>query len=282
LIHLYIGEEHYIGMLGFDFEPTLPTMELLDNNVGFSMCVLLETRAAPIATPPNVRNIVEAGKKGEEGYRGHTREAIEDLFPRIQVVQSSGPLDNDAVWRLFLIVCTEECMRGGSWIEDKLARNLVALTDLNIPAMPYAAICRSIFDADPRSLFMALYRCIEATYSHQSSKQLVEKLGLGISWRQMAEALEDEIGWHPQEAASLNIVLKNTIDDDLEAICRCLRVDVGKDVQVSAGRAIYSLRNSIVHFRPGTKEISVDEIDWNHLCELLTNVVFDVFTKAYA
>jgi hypothetical protein len=131
-------------------------------------------------------------------------------------------------------------------------------------------------------MFMALYRCIEATYSHQSSKKLVERLGLSIPWHQMAEALENEIGWHPQEAASLNVVLKYSAESDLKAICQCLRVEIGNDIQVAAGRAIYSLRNSIVHFRPGTKEIRVEDINWNELCHHITSVVFHVFTDAYS
>lgn len=281
LLHLHIDDEHYIGMLGFEFEPIISNVELIDGNAGFLMCVLLECAASPIVSAPNVRNIVEFGKMRDPGYQGHSYEAVESLFPQVQVVRAGRSLDNDSIWLIFLMICSEECMRGGSWIEEELAKSIVALADLSIPRMPYAALCRSIFDADPRSLFMALYRCVEATYSHQSSRKLIKRLSLDIPWHSMAEALEDEIGWHPQEAASLNLVLRNTSDEDLAAICGCLRVDVGKDVQVSAGRAIYTLRNSIVHFRPGTKEIPIDEIDWNQLCCLMINVVFDVFTKAY-
>jgi hypothetical protein len=215
-------------------------------------------------------------------YGGHDRSSIESLFRRIQILQCSQPVDDDFVWRLFLMLCAGECMQSGSWVDDSLSDELVTLTDLNIPSMPYAAICRSMFDSDPRSLFMALYRCIEATYAYESSRKLVEKLALEVSWQDMAAALESEVGWHPQEASSLNIVLKYAVEQDLIDICACLGVEVDKDARVSAGRAIYSLRNSVVHFRPGAREVQVDDIDWNRLCYLLVGVVFNVFIRAYS
>jgi hypothetical protein len=180
------------------------------------------------------------------------------------------------------MICAEECQQGGSWIESDLADVLVTLTDLNVPALPYSAICRSMFDSDPRSLFMALYRCIEATYAFESSRRVVDRLGLQLQWQALAAALEEEVGWHPQEASSLNVVLRHAVEDDLLDLCDCLSVDVGRDLQASAGRALYSLRNHIVHFRPGIASPAVQEIDWKQLCRVLVGIVFHAFTRAYA
>ena len=158
---------------------------------------------------------------------------------------------------------------------------LVSLTDLNVPALPYAAIGESMFDADPRSLYMALYRCIEATYAFETSRRLVDDLKLSVPWVEMAEALANVAGWRPQEASSLNIVLRNALEQDLRDVCQCLNVSVGNDVAASAGKAIYSLRNRIVHYRPGTERVELESVAWNMLCHLLVRIVFHVFTKAY-
>lgn len=194
LTHLFLSDTHYIGTVGFEFEPSAPNLTLIENNAGLSVCLLVESKASPLASPPTVRNIVEAGSMTDADYSGHESLQIESLFPSIQVLRSIEPLDDDSLWRLCLIICAEECKQGGSWIEHELASELVALTDLNIPSMPYSAICRSIFDADPRSLFMALYRCLEATYSHQSSRRLIEKLALDISWQEMAAPSKARLG----------------------------------------------------------------------------------------
>ncbi|MFI6681996.1 hypothetical protein [Kribbella sp. NPDC050470] len=284
LSHLRLADQHYIGLIGFDFEPTLSTLIPLTVNGGMAVCLLSTIQPAPSVGPASVRNIVEVASAEDPEYSGHSADAIQSLFPVIQVLECSQVLDEDAVWRIYLMICAEECMRGGSWIGDKLSDALVTLTGLAIPSMPYPAICRSMFDADPRSLFMALYRCIEATYAYESSRRLVDRLNLSVRWQEVAEALDDEIGWHPQEAQSLNLVLQHAVEQDLADICECLSVSVREDREIhpQAGKAIYALRNKIVHFRSASSEPYVDETDWNRLCYLLVGVVFSVFTQAYS
>lgn len=282
LTHLTFQDRHYVALMGFEFEPTLVHVGEGDLNAGMATCLWSELLPLPIVSAAQVRNVIEVGSRLDPSYDGHEASAIGSVFPRITVLESAQSLDADSAWRLFLMICAEECRQGGSWVESSLAEELVSLTDLNIPSMPYPAICRSMFDADPRSLFMALYRCLEATYAYESSRRLVERLAVGIAWQDMANALEREVGWRPQEASSLNLVLQYAINSDLEELCACLRVEPGSDLRSSAGKAVYSLRNGIVHYRPGMAQIDTDSVDWNRLCEILIRIVFHVFTRAYS
>lgn len=282
LSRLRAGSEHFIGLLGFEFESELPQLTLIDNNPGISVCLLSEVAPRPIVSPANIWNIVEASSADEFGYPGHDIEQIENLFPAIQLLRCAQPIDDDSAWRLFLMLSVEECKRGGSWINNDLASELLALTGLNIPSLPYDAISRSIFDLDPRSLYMALYRCIEATYAYESCRKLLSRLSLSAPWLDLAVALESEVGWHPKEASSLNLVLRYALKKDLEEVCQCLSVDSMGDLHVTAGRAIYRLRNQIVHFRPGGEPVNVDSINWNRLCSCLVTIVFNVFSRAYS
>lgn len=282
LSRLRADNEHFIALLGFEFESGLRRLTLIDSNPGISVCLLSEVGPRPIARPVNILNTVEASSADEPGYSGHDSEQIESLFPAIQVFRCDQPIDDDSAWRLFLMLSVEECQRGESWIDDDLANAILALTDLNIPSLPYAAISRSIFDLDPQSLYMALYRCIEATYAYESCRKLVNRLALSASWLELAVALESEVGWHPQEASSLNLVLRHALEKDLEEVCQCLGADSKADLHVDAGRAIYRLRNRIVHFRPGGEPVDVDSINWNRLCKCLVSIVFTVFSHAYS
>jgi hypothetical protein len=166
-------------------------------------------------------------------------------------------------------------------MSQQLTYELMSLADLNIAFFPYGALCRSMFDSDPRSLYMALYRCIEATYAYESCRKLVDALALSMEWHRLAAALESEVGWHPQQAASLNVVLKYALEEDLAEVCRCVGAEVGPDLHVSAGRAIYQFRNRIVHFRPGSDDGSDDDMDWSALCRALVGVVVHVFSNAF-
>lgn len=175
----------------------------------------------------------------------------------------------------------EECPSGESWIDDPLADELVTLADLNVSHFPYDVVCRSIFDWDPRSLYMALYRCLEATYAYESCRRLIASLGLDKDWHELAAALDAEVGWHPQEAASLNLVLQYALKDDLQAVCDCLGVVDGADLCVKAGRAIYRLRNRIVHYSSQAGGFGLDVADWNELCHRMVGIVFHVFSHAF-
>ncbi|GGN74983.1 hypothetical protein GCM10010112_45710 [Actinoplanes lobatus] len=284
LSHLTKGDSSYIGLVGFDFEPNLPTqVTAIELNAGIIVCLLSEVKPFPTEGPLQIKNIIEASSREQDpDYRGHEGVEIARLFPRIQVFTWQEAPDDESIWRMYLMACIEECRQGGSWIDEALAEELLTLTDLNVPHLPYYAICRSVFDADPQSLFMALYRCIEATYAYESSRKLVEKLGLSVSWQEMAAALEDSMGWRPQESSSLNLILQYAVQKDLETVCDCLGVEVGNDLLASAGKAIYVLRNRIVHFRPGGRRVDVESIDWNLLCGCLTGIVLSVFSRAYS
>ena len=281
LAHVRVDADEYIGLIGFDHEPELTAVSLIDVTPGLAILLLSEMSPRPRATPSEIRNVVEVGSMDEDDYGGHTIASVGSLFPPLQLLTSDQPIDEDSAQRLFLMISAEECAQGASWIEDALADELVSLTDLDVPALPYAAIGESMFDADPRSLYMALYRCIEATYAFETSRRLVDELKLTVEWVEVAKALANVAGWRPQEASSLNIVLQNALEQDLRDVCQCLNVPVGNDLAASAGRAIYSLRNRIVHYRPGTERVELESVPWNTLCHLLVRIVFHVFTKAY-
>jgi len=281
LAHVRVGTDDFIGLIGFDYEPVVTSLSLIDNTPGLEILLLSELAPRPRASPAEIRNIVEAGSMDDAGYTGHQAEDLEQLFPRLQLLGIDEPVDKEAASRVFLMISVGECANSASWIEDALAEELVSLTDLDVPAMPYAAICESIFDADPRTLFMALYRCIEATYAFETSRRLVDDLALDVTWVQMAASLAKVAGWRPQEASSLNIALGNALERDLNELCQCLNVQVGNDLAASSGQAIYSLRNRIVHYRPGTDRVDADSIPWNTLCQVLVRIVFHVFTSAY-
>jgi hypothetical protein len=84
LTHLTLGDAHYIGVVGFDFEISLSTVSTIDSNAGYTVCILTESRTGPSASPPSIRNIVEAGDMDDPDYAGHSSILIESLFPSVR------------------------------------------------------------------------------------------------------------------------------------------------------------------------------------------------------
>jgi hypothetical protein len=284
LAWLALEEQHYIATVGFEYEIIDPALEPLDDIQGYDVCLLSELLVSPNASASTVYNVVGASsRKADSLYPGHDNDQIMGLFPPIRVFASTNPINDDLAWPMFLDVSAEECRHGESWIEDELANSLSELARANVSQFPYKELCRSALDLDPRSLFMSLYRCIEATYAHDQATKLKKDLAIEHDWNRIAKALEDAMSWRPLEATSLNVVLGFAQEDDLRVVCDCLGVQLSGDSSPApaAGKAIYKLRNRIVHYRPALARVDSEALDWNRLCIAMVSIATDVFRSAY-
>src|SRR5438132_1094309 len=72
-----------VCLVGFEFDPALSQLQPFPTNAGVSVCILSELQPLPMATPAEIRNVIEIGSKGEPGYTGHAYTAVETLFPSI-------------------------------------------------------------------------------------------------------------------------------------------------------------------------------------------------------
>ena len=277
-------ELHFIASVGFDHEIEDPNLMLLEDIQGFDVCLLSELRVAPNASGIQVYNVVSAGSRDDDpGYKGHENGLIMGLFPNLRIYQAADPVRDDIVASILLGFSVEESRHGGSWIETGLADELSALAQRNIASLPYDELCRSTLDLDPRSLFMSLYRCIEATYAHSKASKLKQELSVEQAWHEIAATLEKVMSWRPLEESSLQSVLSFANPLDLKEVCACLGVELKEDsnIAAAAGRSIYSLRNRIVHYRPAHDPIDLDSVDWNRLCQALATIAGDVVNSTY-
>src|ERR1700761_5210635 len=90
-------------------------------------------------------------------------------------------------------------------------------------AIPYELLCRAVLDIDPASLFLALYRCLEALYSREQTLALISKLGISRNWIEMAQLLEAHLGWYPREEASLEVLLQRANENTLRSVLLIFR-----------------------------------------------------------
>jgi hypothetical protein len=89
------------------------------------------------------------------------------------------------------------------------------------------------------------------------------------------------LGWYPREEPSLEALLKNATQEDLETVALALgdRVPPTSRSEAYIAKRIYQMRNALVHYRPFHRKVSTRGIDWNRLCEAMARLVFDVYGK---
>ena len=262
---------------GFDVLRPPTSCQVEDLHAGMLTAFLAESSVRPVASAVQVRDVVEfADRDSQPGYEGHDPELISNLYPKIQVFSMSD-LAEDQSFKVFFLLCICD-RRRVDWLDDQLASALRELIELNPLVVPYETLCRSILDMDPASVFLSLYRCLEAQYAYSHTQSLKSALGLQQPWTEIAAALESHLGWYPREESSLAALVKGADESILKALLSAMSTmpPPNSQLELFAAKRLYDLRNAVVHYRP-FHQSGLPQVDWNRLCEALAQLVFDVY-----
>jgi hypothetical protein len=278
------GTDSIFLMFGFSEGFECPSFPGVDVGAGLLTAGLAELRPQPTASALEIANVVEAGDKTIAGYDGHDAASVAALFPRVTGVAGQGLAEGES-GRIFFKLCLEEALSSASWIDASLGRDLNLLYSLDLLEVPFHLLSRALFDVDPASLFLALYRSVEFLYVYTSAQKLKATLSLSQDWATIGAALEEDLGWYPREANSLQLLLDFADPSDLamvvEAISGSPTDKDASNLSITAGRLIYNLRNSIVHFRPMQRQLDRDTIDWQKLCGATVQIVVYVYSEIF-
>lgn len=254
--------------------------------------IINELQVLPTGSPYELADIIlGAPESSFAGVYEVCWEQLRDQYPVINfyaldllVAQDSAlQFDVGDEWRAMSTAVLHAGRTDESWMSEETVNALRELITSGSSEIPFHSLARSFLDLDPRSLFMALYRCLEATYSFHPMAELRDRLGMEHDWQEVARALADVLKWRPQEedslAKMLNLAEENLVRDLGAALQADLREasNPGKTV----AKKLYALRNAIVHHRPGlsTDDQAVD--DWDEVCSTLSRVVERVSVAVY-
>jgi hypothetical protein len=274
----------YFFTLGLDLAPSPPHNSLNEIDLDGSLLTLAlaELQPRPVLSSISIRNVIEADdKESNSEYKGHDSAYIASLFPSIRCFEAIN-IPPDETQRIFFLFCLSDLSRANTWMETDLKDTFATLSELNPTTIPYKTLCRSVFDTDPSSVFLALYRCLEALYAHSHVTALSKELGISQSWDKVAEILEKNLRWHPREESSLVTLLReDTLETDLNEVLHAMSVTLqpNGDVFNVATKQIYQLRNSLVHYRPFHQQFDSHNVDWNRLCMAMCGLVHDVYDR---
>ena len=280
LARVVYSDNIYFCMIGFQQEKLQENAFENDLDPAILTVLLSELGPTPTASVAQIRNIVEAtDKMSDADYNGHHYIAVRDLFPTIRIF-SLRPCP-PSTSNIFFKACIEELTIGNSWVDEQLIRTLRTVSNLDEEHIPYEVLCRSIFDSDPSSFYLALYRCLEALYAYSSARDVISSLNLSNPWTEVAIVLEDTLGWHPREDSSLQKLLAGCATSDLLMFLKALGIDCSEssdsDLRRQGASKIYWLRNAIVHYRPIHQSLHLSGFKWAELCNALAGIILDVY-----
>lgn len=263
---------------GFEISEAPEGLESEELNGARLTTFLSDMVIRPLARPIGIKQIVEYSDKTQPDYDGHDCEQMASLFPPIQIF-SSPLVEGEESGGVFFLLCMCDRRRTDHWIDDGLAGALCRLSTASAIAIPYDLLCRAVLDFDPEGLFLALYRSLEALYARERTVALSRELGISGDWVQIAQTLEEHLGWYPKEATSLEVLLKGIEASELEKLIDAFgELTSGEtNFPALASRRIYALRNGLVHFRPFHRRLKRETINWCRLCESMANLVTDCY-----
>lgn len=274
----------YFCAIGFDYLSAAPAgFSVWHPSASEQVYILSTLKPRPKVSTLAIRTVVEAADITTPNYNGFSPNSIFGIFPSICVFDAPA-VAADENWRVYFNMCVKDCNENDSWIDGPLSSALESLSATGINEIPFRMLCRSVLDSDPTSMFMSLYRCLEYIFSYGPISGLITALSLSVSWSDMLKELESRSSWRSKEDKSLSELFKTADSGLVLKLAKQLSVDVTKsaeEIADSTAGKIYDLRNSIVHYRPAHKDAQLSKHNWNRVCEYLSDIVLDVYQKAF-
>lgn len=278
------NQDNFFVLFGFDLAVQSIWLGPVSIPDGLLTAALSELLPRPIATPLEIKQIVDAQDNRDVDYSGHAAADVAILFPPMTSFIGSN-LSQDENERIIYDLFLSEAQLSNNWIEESLVTQLRQLAFFKLVGIPYASIARASLDYDPSALFMSLYRCMEALYAHSGANKIRSTLNISTSWSDVAVALEQELNWRPVEWQSLESLVSMGYRGDIAKITNAIKPafpgSQAENEYKSASDLLYKLRNSVVHYRQIHKNVDHNLVDWNTLCASCVDLIAYMYSEIF-
>ena len=105
---------------------------------------------------------------------------------------------------------------------------------------------------------------------------LTNKWASSKPFYELAELLEDQLGWRPKEEDALRELIESCSGPLLDMLANEFCPDSENKAKAVA-REIYKQRNSLVHFRPAMPEQDYTTQQWNNRISLIIKLVSELY-----
>jgi len=130
--------------------------------------------------------------------------------------------------------------------------------------IPYENLLLSLVSVSWKYSFLEIYKCIERLFSISFLEKFHKELSIPNSLIKFSSELESYIGWKPKEKEAINKLIDASPEEASKLLREIKKIIPGREKE-KCGDLIYTIRNSIVHFRPATQPIELDDKHWDML-----------------
>ena len=159
-------------------------------------------------------------------------------------------------------------------------KGIAALFTEGSDYIPYSTILQGILSISWGGLFVELYRSIEQLYAVPELLDLTKDWKSEKPFSELAALLENHLAWRPKEDKSLIRVVTCCDQKTINDLARAFEINLDERSTTAerVGRAIYSMRNGLVHFRSATKVASPDDAGWDLIIAAMLAAVANTYS----
>lgn len=266
-----------------DCEVAPPGLTKVDPSPAMLILAFHELRIELTATSAETRDVLENQYAGKDAYDGHELNVIISLFPKFFCFEvDSSYSSSSTIERLTGSYACRSYNLGPLMLDAETKDSLRSLFEDESDHIPFPLILQGVLAFAWQTLFLELYRCLEQLYPAPRLSELASELLSSRSLFDLADIIETTLTWRPKEDESLIKILRYCsrvpVDEALQAFEREPSIEYDQAVEV-AGRAIYQLRNSLVHFRASRKSMVLSDVNWNILIRAMSSFISQSYSE---
>ncbi len=270
----------FLCVSGLEADEDLPiAFEAFELTPGLFALAVSELKLVPKASAIEIFDTIDSSFQGAVGYEGHELEDVAKLFPDVSIFQ----LDNDAdssgsIWRSLGVLLSVFYGQGPIELSEEALESLKELYEAGSDHVPFKNIVQGHLAMSWSGLFLELYRAIEQLYSVPKLTNLTDEWASPKPFYELAELLENQLGWRPKEEDALRELIESCDDPLLDMLTSELCPNSENKAQAVA-KAIYKQRNSLVHFRSAMPEQDYSTEQWNNRICLMIKLVSHLYER---
>ncbi|TQS72770.1 hypothetical protein ERN12_02995 [Rhodobacteraceae bacterium] len=270
----------FLCVSGLETGEDLPiAFEAVELTPGHFALAVSELKLDPKASAIEIFETIDGSFLGEEGYEGHELEDVIKLFPDVSIFQlNKDAVSSRSIWRALGILLSAFYGQGPIELSEKTLESLKELYEAGSDHVPFRNIVQGHLAMSWSGLFLELYRAIEQLYSVPKLINLTGQWASPKPFYELAELLENQLGWRPKEEDALRELIESCGASFLEILANEFCPDAENKAKAVA-KAIYKQRNSLVHFRPAMEEKYYSTQEWNSRISLMTKLVSELYKR---
>ena len=130
--------------------------------------------------------------------------------------------------------------------------------------IPYENLLFSLVSVSWKYSFLDIYRCIEMLFPISYLEIFHKELKIEDSLLKFSADVEKYMGWKPKEKDAVNKLIDESPEEARKLLREIKKLLDGTE-EGNCGDFVYKIRNSIVHFRPATQSINIEDNNWDML-----------------